>query len=176
MFDILVMSEAQARYAFHNKPYAIIGFTDTDRIFPEYYESENLVDTLVLSVDDITEPEENRVLFSYIHALQILAFVERHKNDIDLLIVHCVAGISRSPAVAAALSKIYGINNYHTYFTLYRPNEHVFNVLMRVYNAYRRNIQGGKIRFPGKPLKYSDEELKSEAENFGYLIHSDEGN
>ena len=174
MFNILIMSQAQVRYATYDKPYAIIGLRGINKTFPEYQDSPYLVDVLTLSVDDITEPEENKVLFSYIHALQILNFVEKYKNTIDLLIIHCNAGISRSPAVAASLSKIYNINYYPAYFFLYEPNIHVFSTLMSVYATYKRDILEGKIKFPDKPLIYKDKEIKSEIANASPIIRLDE--
>ncbi|HDK26321.1 MAG TPA: hypothetical protein ENG48_04420 [Candidatus Atribacteria bacterium] len=173
MFNILIMSQAQVRFATYDKPYAIIGLRGINETFPKYQDSSYLVDVLTLSVDDITEPEENKVLFSYIHALQILNFVEKYKNTIDLLIIHCNAGISRSPAVAASLSIIYNINDYHTYFFLYEPNIHVFSTLMSVYATYKRDILEGRIKFPDKPLIYNNKELQSEIANVSPIIRLD---
>lgn len=44
-------------------------------------------------------------LFSVSQAKEILAFVERHK-DVESILINCEGGVSRSPAVAAALGQI----------------------------------------------------------------------
>ena len=51
-----------------------------------------------------TEPlPSNCVLFSKKHALEILAFFEANRH-VDAMVIHCVAGVSRSAAVAIGLA------------------------------------------------------------------------
>jgi hypothetical protein len=49
-------------------------------------------------------------------------------DKIDLLMVHCLAGISRSAAVAAAIAKV-KYNDDSLYFTRYKPNISVYSIL-----------------------------------------------
>ena len=51
-------------------------------------------------------------------------------EDITTLIVHCAAGVSRSPAVAAAISQyLYGDNG--NFFETQVPNKYVYEVLLK---------------------------------------------
>lgn len=77
--------------------------------------------------------EANRKLFNEAHAEQILTFVKKVWDDIDILMIHCYAGISRSSAVAKALSEIYQGDQYNQFFdTLYTPNQLVYIMLKKM--------------------------------------------
>ena len=83
-----------------------------------------------IAADDI-------VLFNSKMAAQILADFEDiiHTHNIDLLLIHCQAGASRSPAVAGALCSLYGIGKNadvveHFRQTPYIPNRHVATTLI----------------------------------------------
>jgi predicted protein tyrosine phosphatase len=70
---------------------------------------------LQLAFDDLDDPRPATILamgevhlFTEHMAEQIVAFVEYFKRKgVDTVVCHCDAGISRSPGVAAALSKFY---------------------------------------------------------------------
>lgn len=71
-------------------------------------------------------------LFTNNDALNIFDFVEIYKKDVDLIIVHCEAGISRSAGVAGALSLMYnGTDEY--YFKKYLPNIFVYRKILNTY-------------------------------------------
>jgi len=62
-------------------------------------------------------------------AKSIVEFVKKHIDDIEMIICQCDAGISRSAAVAAALSKcIHGNDEY--YFKHYLPNSLVYKTIL----------------------------------------------
>jgi predicted protein tyrosine phosphatase len=70
-------------------------------------------------------------LFSLDQARQIWTFVERHQGDVQRVLVHCDMGISRSPAVAAALALV--LNGNGDKFLLadqYVPNTLVYRLLL----------------------------------------------
>lgn len=64
-------------------------------------------------------------LFSEEDAKKIVDFVEKYKDTVDELWIHCYAGISRSQAVAAAISKYY-TGDDEQYFRVGIPNMRVF--------------------------------------------------
>jgi len=74
----------------------------------------------------------HRFLFEFNHAKHILEFVGFHKNNINLVIINCVAGISRSAGVAGALSKILN-NDDSYYFKHYCPNMRVYRTILEEY-------------------------------------------
>jgi len=65
-------------------------------------------------------------------AKQIIDFVEAHRKEIEVIVVHCEAGISRSAGVAAALSKIIeGKDDF--FFKKYIPNTLVYSKILKAY-------------------------------------------
>ncbi len=94
----------------HTKDVLHLQFHDVDRIIQGY--NENL------------EPE----MFQPEHAKLIREFVESNKN-VERFIVHCDAGWSRSPAVAAAISKMLTNDDVY-FFNRYHPNRRVYNMIL----------------------------------------------
>ena len=56
-------------------------------------------------------------------------FVDKWR-DVDVLIVHCAAGISRSAAVAAAIEQYLGLEDTIRSHFFYHPNGHVFKLCL----------------------------------------------
>ena len=74
-------------------------------------------------------------LFTSKDADDILNFVDYYKSKVNLIVVHCEAGISRSAGVAGVLSLIYnGTDEY--YFKNYLPNILVYR---KILNAFMGN-------------------------------------
>ena len=69
------------------------------------------------------------VLFDAAHARAIAAFVREHRDHVERIVVHCDAGLSRSPAVAAAITKWLGEDDA-PWFKRYRPNSLVYRTLL----------------------------------------------
>jgi len=72
-------------------------------------------------------------LFTREQAASILRAVKRHANA-ERIIVHCGAGLSRSPAIAAALTKILGGDD-SGYFKRYMPNMWVYRLLLEEHRS-----------------------------------------
>ena len=95
------------------------------------------------------------IKFTTTHAWQIKHFILHHLQNSklnDALIIHCEAGISRSPAVAAAIANRYlGDDQYQRFFqdNLFLPNKLVYNTLLSVLNTKiapkRKNPANPKI-------------------------------
>lgn len=89
---------------------------------------ENRVEALRLVFEDTLEP--NRLdSFTGAQARQILDFVGRMRGRVDALLIHCEVGLSRSPAVAAALSRIYEGDDGR-WFEMYFPNDLVYQRIL----------------------------------------------
>jgi len=94
-----------------------LSFHDLDRVLPE---TEHLEDEM----------------FNEFHAREILDFVESHPSA-EHFIVHCDAGLSRSPGVAAAMSKIIlGDDEY--FFKRYHPNMRVYGLILSEHHNKRK--------------------------------------
>ena len=71
--------------------------------------SEKFVEVLRVSFTDIAAPSTFPFdeLFEVAHAKAIIEFVNRW-TGVDRIVVHCVGGVSRSPAVALAVTELRG--------------------------------------------------------------------
>jgi predicted protein tyrosine phosphatase len=85
---------------------------------------------LRLQFDDITKRIDGRYAFTSDDAKKILKFMAGVEGKVNEVLVHCEAGISRSAAVAAALSKIYNGDDTEFYGPRYRPNSLIYRVLL----------------------------------------------
>lgn len=88
---------------------------------------------LRLSFPDVEAASElypEGVLFSREHAKQVWAFVEAHRSNVERIIVHCDAGKSRSPAVAAALARVLDGDDASYFGGRYQPNMRVYRMLL----------------------------------------------
>lgn len=77
------------------------------------------------------EKIDPKTLFTDTMAQTLLAFV-KEKLPVEHFLVHCDAGWSRSPAVAAAFSKITtGVDE--EYFRRFHPNMRVYGAILRAH-------------------------------------------
>lgn len=73
------------------------------------------------------------------HARKIHDFVETLPDAVQLLIIHCHAGVSRSAAVAAAISKVKtGDDSRFFKSKCYVPNMHVYYNVLEAYGFTNR--------------------------------------
>lgn len=89
----------------------------------------NRVNQLFLKFDDVQDIDSRFIYFDRDMSKQILEFVESYINSVSLIIVQCQAGISRSVAVASALSKIVNYADDAIYTTGI-PNMFVYTTLL----------------------------------------------
>jgi predicted protein tyrosine phosphatase len=70
--------------------------------------SDRFAAVLRLSFHDITaHPSPDDILFAEEHAERILRFVQQW-SGVDRIVVHCLAGVSRSPGTALGLCDVLG--------------------------------------------------------------------
>jgi predicted protein tyrosine phosphatase len=77
--------------------------------------------------DVASEQFPEGLLFAPEHAREIWDFVLRHR-DVERVVIHCDAGISRSPAVAAALARVLNGDDVEFFAGRYRPNMRVYTL------------------------------------------------
>ena len=82
---------------------------------------------------DTVEPGEPDS-FTECLAVEILDFAQRMWGRVDVFLIHCEVGLSRSPAVAAALSRIYYYYYYYNddgpWFEFDFPNRLAYRLLI----------------------------------------------
>lgn len=132
-----VLSRSGAKHVAPEVPYVVISLANANVSHPELRESPYRLGVLRLAFDDVEptrrKPHDARTPMTPAHAREIRAFVEAHLEAVELIVVHCEAGVSRSPAVAAALWRwLEGTRG--PFFDLFRPNEHVYRTLSEALN------------------------------------------
>jgi len=108
---------------------SISGSDDEETILPP---NINRLNQLFLKFDDVEDINDEFTYFNRGLAQEIIDFVEKFCNQISLIVVQCQAGLSRSVAVASALSKI--INNADDMiFTHGIPNMFVYTTILDLF-------------------------------------------
>jgi len=140
MKEVIALSQNEVERYITHKPYAIISITDCDvEKEPNFIQNQFLMGVLRLKFDDIENYEPGLIRFNSAIAVKILKFVEELKDDIDILVVHCLAGVSRSAGVAAAIDDLY-IQSDKRWFMIKRPNAHVYRTIINAY-TFRDEIK-----------------------------------
>ena len=123
-------------YAEKTDTYAAISIQDTygGGFGFELKKSKYCKDVLTLYFDDIEEPEHGLRLISFPQAIAIVKFIKAHAEDVDTLLIHCFAGVSRSRAVGAFAREVLDIPP--TDETDY--NEYVYAILHRVWKELNK--------------------------------------
>lgn len=109
--------------------YIVISISDSDGRPATIIRGSGLRDVLFLRFDD-TEPESafGRQPMRPGQAEQIWKFVQQFRPHVETIVCHCLAGMSRSPAVAAGLMEGLG-EDPAWIFDGFHPNQHVLNLM-----------------------------------------------
>lgn len=96
-------------------------------------ENENIRHIEYLQFDDIDTDKSTHGLkpMSDEDAGHIVDALSQYVHEISQIIVHCDAGYSRSPAVAAALAKALGESDDKFFGYDYCMNNHVYTTLLK---------------------------------------------
>ena len=129
--DIRVCSRRAAMAFKCEVPWAAISITSNPQAWPEL-SRENRIGLYQAYFLDATVPGEDSM--TEVQAEEILEFVTWVWDKIECLMVHCDAGLSRSPAVAAGLAKIFiGEGADMPYFEKYWPNYLVYKLILEAH-------------------------------------------
>jgi predicted protein tyrosine phosphatase len=138
MKEVFVRSKGHAAMFESDVPFAAISVSTNAGEWPVISEN-NRVALLQLSFADrdmvreaTPEVIEKYDLFRPEQAKQILDFIGENWDKVEAFLVHCEAGISRSPAIAAAITKIAGGDDAY-YFRHYSPNRYVYKTLLEAH-------------------------------------------
>lgn len=139
LIEIKVMSKSYASRFRSDKPWAVISVSTHRSEFARLSE-DNRVGLLQLSFHDIANERISQtdayrgLLFTKEQAKEVLDFVKEVLPQIEILLVHCEAGMSRSPAIAAAIAHVlWGPEADKVYFDKYIPNSFVYKTLLEVH-------------------------------------------
>ena len=118
--------------------YAVISIQDTHTkgFGFEFKENGFCKGVLTLYFDDIDRETKDAVLFSEEQAREIIEFARAHVSA-DTLLIHCFGGLSRSWAVGAFLTKIFG-GDKSKYFEKGNPNRYVYKLLEKTWERMKK--------------------------------------
>lgn len=139
--DILVSNRQQITAGLEiHRPYIIISLRDVGSPRPRIPSPRQCRGICFLAFDDV-QPEDREPLPPDLHpmrpghARRIWQFVQTHEPEIQTIVVHCEMGLSRSPAVAAALCLAFAQDD-ERFFLEYQPNRHVYHLMCSVIRAF----------------------------------------
>jgi predicted protein tyrosine phosphatase len=121
----------------HEAPHVVISITttpDDEARIPEAPACREILRLSFPDADGSVAGYAEGALFSANDADRIWKLVLRHREEIALVVLHCDAGLSRSPGVAAALAKILEGDDA-VFFKRYRPNMRVYRTMLERYHA-----------------------------------------
>lgn len=142
--EIFVFNKTAVSSAQSKERHIFISIADTGAKHPPLIENEYCCGVLKMQFEDIDinlpydeiprEVIHQQNLFNRIHAHQIKEFV--NETYPEKIIVHCNMGMSRSPAVMAALYEYFGEPELAAkVFQDFHPNGHVYNTLFDVLHS-----------------------------------------
>jgi protein-tyrosine phosphatase len=113
----------------------IISINDVSDEANKLNRNNNITAVCPLFFDDVECNQQNHM--SREDADKIIQFVNTHLNNVDEIIVHCGAGVSRSAGVCAALMLILtGDDSAIFNCGKYRPNMHCYRLVLESYFGY----------------------------------------
>ena len=129
--EIVVLNRVEAEDFDCERRWGCISIADTQEDFIRIRKRRRVA-LLQLAFADIEYPMPDYIIFSDSHAHDILDFVTHHWRRMNTLLVHCNAGISRSPAVAAAIARLKFGDDSEFFEAPYYPNPRVYSTLLEV--------------------------------------------
>jgi predicted protein tyrosine phosphatase len=125
----------------HDAPHVIISITSHEEDHASLRTNAACRGVLRLSFVDAETPSAHHpeeTLFSTAHAASIWEFVYRHRPQIERILAHCDAGVSRSAAVAAAIARVLNGDDAEFSSGRYRPSARVYRMLIDAHEGARR--------------------------------------
>ena len=122
---------------------AIISITDTTKDVVKFDVEKHSCMFLPVAFHDLDKPEPGPGMMLITDEISdnIARFVdEAVENNVKVLLIHCTAGVSRSPGVGAAVSQFY-FGESGDYFKRYVPNMLVYR---KVLEALHRGSRDGR--------------------------------
>lgn len=116
--------------------YAVISIQDTAHggFGFELKQNAYCFDVLTVYFDDIDHPQHGAKLMTEAQADEIIRFIEKHRDDVRTLLIHCFAGISRSKAVERFARKMLELPPANDDFY----NSYVYDMLRQQYRKQKR--------------------------------------
>jgi hypothetical protein len=133
-----------------NVDHIVISMSDDEKFFPPIPE-KNCLGILKIEVFDWDgeilkslycdgKPVPQNKIYNSEHAKKVLEFVFTFLDKVKIIVAQCDAGISRSSATAAALSKIIR-NDDDSFFKIYYPNKLIYSTILKEYISNKESYR-----------------------------------
>ncbi|MBQ1785285.1 MAG: dual specificity protein phosphatase family protein [Turicibacter sp.] len=136
--EIKIMSQEEAENWSHDQWMGVallISILGTDTRTPTFYKNPRIIEKISLKFDDIQSVQDHHTLLSEEHCLQIRDFVFEHAEEVESIVIHCFAGVSRGAAIAFAVCRLLGLDDTWIWASnRYHPNEYCVYKLNRILN------------------------------------------
>jgi len=116
-------------------PYIVVSIADADARPAKLIKGSGFIDAIYLHFDD-TDPDYSfgRLPMTQEQAEKIWSFVQKNEPNVGTIVCHCLAGMSRSPAVAVALAE--ALYEDATYLRdTFNYNKHVYETMKKAINS-----------------------------------------
>ena len=134
----VILNRSQATCYHYNNSHVFISITAPGVIPVELPDNVFRRAELFLSFDDIEnvkelaafdrDPETWPIIFNYSHANKVMNLLLENIPYLSTILINCDSGVSKSPAVAAAIDRFFG-GDGKIFFEKYQPNNLVFKIL-----------------------------------------------
>lgn len=135
MKEIHVLKKSQAQQYTCDRPWACISINcpDGDTAKINKVKQMGYLHLVFWDAEFPRESYEPQHIFNKDMANEVWDFIEEIWDKVDVLMLHCLLGQSRSPAIAAAISKVkYGVDQ--DFFDFHTPNMTVYRIMLNVAN------------------------------------------
>lgn len=132
--QIMSRKEAIQNSFVENEDCVIISISNIEDRKPIFAVNSSIKDILYLWFDDDIDGDK---MINVSDATSIVGFVEKWKNRVQKIIVHCEAGISRSAGVAGAIGKhLNGNDDFVFKNKKYVPNIKCYRIVLQHFLDY----------------------------------------
>lgn len=128
----LVLGRAEVATVTPDVSYIVASITDPEQPEAVIAESPLRRDVLRLKFHDMGDygqPLHDDIVMTAQDAETLLAFVQKHLADVELIVCQCEAGVSRSAGLAAALSRLLQDED-EFFYRHYWPNRWVYRTVL----------------------------------------------
>lgn len=112
--EIKIMSQEEAQNWSYDQWMGVallISIIGTHTQLPTFYKNPRIIERISLTFDDIETVEDNHTLLSEEQCLQIRDFILEHVEEVETMVIHCLAGVSRGAAIAFAVCHLLNLDD-----------------------------------------------------------------
>lgn len=136
--EIKIMSQQEAQDWSYDQWMGVallVSIVGTDTPPPHFYNNPRIIEKISLGFDDIVTVSDNQTLLSEEQCHQIKSFVLEHAEEVESIVIHCLAGVSRGAAIAFAICRLLEIDDMWIWNShYYKPNAYCVEKLNRTLN------------------------------------------